>query len=103
MYDDLSAAWSRVRDDHENTYAVLTGSGERSFSVGADLKSFVTNRRDLRQFWLTQQQMLLNRGLEVWKPVVAAVNGYCLGGGLTLLFATDIRLAVPGTTFGLAE
>jgi E-phenylitaconyl-CoA hydratase len=103
MYDDLSATWSRVRDDRDIRVAVLTGSGDRSFSVGADLKSFVTNRRDLSQFWLTQQQMLLNRGLEVWKPIVAAVNGYCLGGGLTMLFATDIRLAVPEATFGLAE
>jgi len=39
----------------------------------------------------------------VWKPIVAAVNGYCLGGGLTLLFATDIRLAVPEATFALSE
>ena len=43
--------------------------------------------------WLTQRDQLLNRGLEVWKPVIAAVNGYCLGGGMTLLLATDIRVA----------
>jgi enoyl-CoA hydratase/carnithine racemase len=43
--------------------------------------------------WLTQRDQLLNRGLEVWKPVIAAVNGYCLGGGMTLLLATDLRVA----------
>ena len=47
--------------------------------------------------------MLLNRGLEMWKPVVAAINGYCLGGGLTLMLATDLRVAVPTATFGLSE
>ena len=53
--------------------------------------------------WLTQRDQLLNRGLEVWKPVIAAVNGYCLGGGMTLLLATDIRVAAEHATFGLAE
>jgi enoyl-CoA hydratase/carnithine racemase len=53
--------------------------------------------------WLTQRDQLLNRGLEVWKPVIGAVNGYCLGGGMTLLMATDIRIAATHATFSLAE
>ena len=53
--------------------------------------------------WLTQRDQLLNRGLEVWKPVVAAVNGYCLGGGMTLMLATDIRIAASHATFSVAE
>jgi len=53
--------------------------------------------------WLTQKDQLLNRGLEIWKPVIAAVNGYCLGGGMTLLLATDIRIATKGSRFGLSE
>jgi enoyl-CoA hydratase/carnithine racemase len=102
-YEELSAAWIRVRDDDDVRVAVVTGAGSRSFSVGADLKSFVTSQRELGQFWKTQQNMLLNRGLDIWKPVVAAVNGYCLGGGMTLLLATDIRVAVTDATFGLPE
>ena len=47
--------------------------------------------------------MLLNRGLEVWKPIIAAVNGYCLGGGSTLLFATDVRIASENATFAITE
>lgn len=102
-YGELSAAWIRVRDDDDVRVAVVTGAGNRSFSVGADMKSFVTNQRSLDQFWKTQQHVLLNRGLDMWKPVVAAVNGYCLGGGMTLLLATDIRVAVAEATFGLPE
>lgn len=102
-YELLSRAWTRVRDDEAIRAAVITGAGERSFSVGADLKSFIGSPPGLADHWLTQRGQLLNRGLEVWKPVVAAVNGLCLGGGTTLLFATDLRVAVPEATFGLPE
>ena len=94
-YRALSQAWIRVRDDSDIRVAIVTGAGEKSFSVGADLKSFVTKAADIGETWLTQKDQLLNRGLEVWKPIIAAVNGHCLGGGTTLLFATDIRIAVP--------
>src|SRR5579875_2897002 len=102
-YRALSAAWIRVRDDAEIRAAVITGAGDRAFSTGADLKSFVTAPDDLSGFWQTQRDQLLNRGLEVYKPVIAAVNGYCLGGGMTLLLATDIRVAAEHASFGLAE
>src|SRR5262249_23939042 len=69
----------------------------------ADLKSYIGREAELSELWLTQQGQLLNRGLEVWKPVIAAVNGFCVGGGMTLLLATDIRVAVPSAGFGLAE
>ena len=102
-YKALSEAWCRVRDDVSIHCAVVTGAGDKSFTVGADLKTFITSPTDLSEFWLTQRDLLLNRGLEVWKPVIAAVNGYCLGGGMTLLLATDIRIAAPHATFGLSE
>lgn len=102
-YDELSQAWSRIRDDSDIRVAVVTGAGEKAFCVGADLKSFITAPQELSDFWFTQRGMLLNRGLEVWKPVIAAVNGYCLGGGMTLLLATDMRVAAEQATFGLSE
>jgi E-phenylitaconyl-CoA hydratase len=102
-YEALSRAWCTVRDDPAIRVAIVTGAGERSFTTGADIKSFLTAPTDLSMMWLTQKDPLLNRGLEVWKPVIAAVNGYCLGGGMTLMLATDIRLASPHATFSLAE
>jgi E-phenylitaconyl-CoA hydratase len=102
-YKDLSAAWRTVRDDPSIRVAIVTGAGDRSFTTGADIKSFLTAPPDLSDMWLTQRDQLLNRGLEVWKPVIAAVNGYCLGGGMTLLLATDIRIASTNATFSLAE
>jgi|TARA_B110000503_G_scaffold56263_2_gene90177 E-phenylitaconyl-CoA hydratase len=102
-YQALSKAWQTVRDDPEIRVAIVTGAGARSFTTGADIKSFLTAPSDLSEMWLTQRDQLLNRGLEVWKPVVAAVNGYCLGGGMTLLMATDIRVAADHATFSLAE
>lgn len=102
-YDALSHTWIRVRDDKDIRVAIVTGAGEKSFTVGADIKSFLTTEGNAENFWLTQQGQLLNRGLEVWKPVIAAVNGYCLGGGMTLLFATDVRVAAEHATFGLSE
>jgi E-phenylitaconyl-CoA hydratase len=102
-YRALSEAWTQVRDDGAIRAAVVTGAGDRAFSTGADIKSFLTAPGDLSGFWNTQQDQLLNRGLEVFKPVIAAINGYCLGGGLTLMLATDIRVASANASFGLAE
>jgi E-phenylitaconyl-CoA hydratase len=102
-YRLLSEAWVRVRDDPAIHAAVVTGSGEKAFCAGADIKSLLPNPTPLSDLWLTQKDLILNRGLEVWKPIVAAVNGACFGGGTCMLLATDVRLAVPGATFALAE
>jgi E-phenylitaconyl-CoA hydratase len=102
-YRALSQAWCRVRDDSDIRVAIVTGAGEKSFTTGADIKTFLTGPPGFDEMWLTQRDQLLNRGLEVWKPVIAAINGYCLGGGMTLMLASDIRVASENATFSLAE
>lgn len=102
-YADLSAAWCRVRDDDAIRVAIVTGAGDKAFCAGADLKSFIGAPPGLGALMRTQQDQLLNRGIELWKPVVAAVNGYCLGGGMTLLLATDLRVCSESAQFGLSE
>ncbi|MBK9364541.1 MAG: enoyl-CoA hydratase/isomerase family protein [Rubrivivax sp.] len=102
-YQALSEAWTRVRDDDAIRVAVVTGAGDQVFSAGADLKSWIGREAPLGELWQTQKGMLLNRGLEIWKPVIAALNGHCLAGGMTLMLATDIRVAAEHVSFALSE
>ena len=99
-----------VRDNPEIWVAVVTGAPQPTrppekqvFSAGADLKQTIPATPAAFEFWQTQSDLILNRGLEVWKPVVAAVNGLCLAGGMTLLMATDIRIASEHAMFDLSE
>ena len=103
VYSLLSDAWIDVRDNPDIWVAIITGAGEKAFTAGADLKTAIPRVPEKADFFLTQKGMILNRGLEVWKPVIAAVNGYCLAGGVTLLFATDIRIAAEHAVFEVSE
>jgi len=102
-YTELSEAWIDIRDDPDVWVAIITGAGDKAFSAGADLKKTIGRPVEAWHFWQTQEEQILNRGLEVWKPIIAAVNGYCLAGGMTLLLATDIRIAAEHATFGVSE
>src|SRR5438128_5458120 len=90
-YKGLSQAWTRVRDESAIRVAIITGAGEKSFSSGADIKTFLTSPLGLDEMWLTQRDQLLNRGLEVWKPVIAAGNSSCLAGGMDFPLRTCMR------------
>jgi enoyl-CoA hydratase/carnithine racemase len=103
-YQALSEAWARIRDDSDVWVGIVTGAGTDAFSAGADLNTSITpGEGEWDAFWRTQEQMLLNNGMEVWTPIIGAVNGYCLGGGMTLLLATDIRITGENAQFGLSE
>lgn len=100
----LARAWARLRDDDALKVAVVTGAGERAFSVGSNLKTFIprlqSGEMDPRD---NQEAYMKGSPGPVFKPIVAAVNGDCLGGGLELLTCTDIRLTVPEARFGQPE
>jgi enoyl-CoA hydratase/carnithine racemase len=78
---------------------VLTGAGERAFSSGADVSGDLS--ADPETARIVNDALLKNRPYR--KPIVAAVNGDCIGGGLELLLSTDIRAAAPHARFGLPE
>ena len=103
-FQALADAWRRFRDDGDAWVAVLTGVG-RSFMAGGDLKAYIplmTSGQDTTELQRAGTEAVL-RGFPLYKPVIAAVNGPCVAGGMELLGATDIRIATPHATFGLME
>jgi E-phenylitaconyl-CoA hydratase len=103
LRQDLNAAWERFRDDEEAWVAIVTGAG-RAFCVGADLRDGAHSAgRWPGSFWEIPTINSFESGLEVWKPTIAAVNGYCLGYGLTLVAACDFVVAADDAEFGMPE
>jgi E-phenylitaconyl-CoA hydratase len=105
QHEQLNAAWHDFRDDDDVWVAIVTGAGDRAFSAGADVKEMGQRREGERRrsFWETWFGSNLQGGLEVWKPTICAINGYCLGEGLTLALSCDFRIASDRASFGFPE
>lgn len=99
--DELHQRLLEYRDDDELWCAVVIGAGERAFTAGADMKAMASGSYR-RTPWSNKPLDLLN-GLEFWKPVVAAINGFALGQGMMLALACDIRIAADTASLGLPE
>jgi crotonobetainyl-CoA hydratase/dehydration protein DpgD len=108
MHEELAGVWDEIEADDEIRVAVLTGAGDRAFSVGQDLKE-----RAARDAAGTPASSFGSQGQPGWprlterfgfsKPVVARVDGYALGGGFELALACDIVVASDRAVFGLPE
>ncbi len=105
MHQELREIWQDFRRDDDVWVAVVTGAGERAFSAGADVKQMGErgSGQASRSFWETWFGDNLQTGLEIWKPTIAAIEGYCLGEGLTLSLACDFRIASERASFGFPE
>jgi len=99
-HEAMSAAWDRFRDDAELHVAIVTGAGERAFCVGTDLKALARTGDHSKP--ATGFAGITHRE-DLFKPVIAAVNGACLGGGLEIVAACDLAVAGDAATFGLPE
>ena len=107
--DALVDAWLRFRDDDDLRVAILTGAGERAFCAGADLRGVgdfyktLTSAQRLRRSEQMPGLGGITKNLAIDKPIIAAINGYCLAGGLEIALACDLRIASENATFGLPE
>jgi enoyl-CoA hydratase/carnithine racemase len=85
--------------------AIITGAGDKAFCAGADLKKMHGGSHEggINELWDFERQDRLGQRLQTVKPVIAAVNGYCLAGGLELALGSDIRIASTNASFGSPE
>jgi E-phenylitaconyl-CoA hydratase len=101
-------SWIKFRDDSDANVAIITGSGDVSFSAGNDLAEIYKGGSN-DDSWISpikgagSLQMAVMQGLEINKPVIAAVNGYCLGAAFGLALACDILYCSPNAIFGCSE
>lgn len=102
---ELAEAFQDFDQEEYLRVAILTGAGDKAFSAGADLKKMYGRAEDgnVREIWDAERQWRLGQRLQVWKPIIAAINGYCLAGGLELAMGCDIRLASETASFGCPE
>src|SRR4051794_1714243 len=104
-FDALADAWKQFRDDSDAWVAIVTGVDD-AFCAGGDLRDYIplltaAPREDRARFKSGTEAVL--RDLDIYKPIIAAVNGPCVAGGMELLNGTDIRIACPEAVFGMLE
>ncbi len=102
IFRELHERMVEFRDDPELWVGIITGARTRAFSAGADIKDMLLFAREHRDNPEALPPSIM-RGLDMWKPLIAAVNGLALGGGLEIALACDIRIASEKARFGTPE
>jgi enoyl-CoA hydratase len=104
MLDGLEAAAARIDGSDEVRAVVLAGAGERAFSVGADIKAWSSlEPLEMWRWWVRVGHRVFARLASLRQPLIAAIDGYALGGGLELAMAADLRLASERAELGMPE
>jgi enoyl-CoA hydratase len=101
LLEELGEAIEEIRMDPEIGVAVLTGAGEKAFASGADISELATFDTISRWETSKRHQLVFDRLEQMGKPSIAAIRGYCLGGGLEVAIACTLRIASSGARFGL--
>ena len=101
-HEELEQALLTFRDDDDLLVGIITGTGEKAFCSGADIKDMLPFVKEAAtKPWKLPATMM--RGLDLLKPLIAALNGITLGAGLEIALGCDIRIASDNAKFGLAE
>src|SRR2546426_125741 len=103
MYAAISSHLSEIDSNDDIWVGVITGAGDKAFTAGADLVGMHGTAEKAEVGWSSPRPTRFDLGLEVQKPLIAAVNGYCLAGGLELALVCDIRIASETAQFGCPE
>ncbi len=107
--DELIAIWQEVKRDRDVRAVILTGAGDDAFCSGADLKKLIPHIRAASEEDNRQRAFQgpgwcgISGGYEIYTPIIAAINGYCIAGGHELAEFCDIRIAADHATFGHQE
>lgn len=104
MRVQLYALWDRIRTDDDIRVVIITGAGDKAFCTGSDLKKTMPPKESYAELLIGQDNpgnMLHHFGAD--KPILCAVNGYAVGGGMELALACDICIAADTAKFGLTE
>jgi E-phenylitaconyl-CoA hydratase len=101
-YSELTAAFRSADADPEVRALIITGAGEKAFTSGADLKK-MHGPDEATESWTPWRPWRWDFGVPCSKPMIAAINGYALAGGLELALYCDVRIASPNAQFGCPE
>jgi enoyl-CoA hydratase len=104
MLKGLDDAVARIERDNDVRVAILTGAGGRAFCAGADIEAWSgLTPLDMWRRWVRDGHQVFDRLARLRQPLIAAINGHALGGGLEIAAAADILIAEAHAKFGLPE
>src|SRR6266566_4165987 len=103
VMEELGACFAEIRDDEDVRAVILTGAGEKAFVAGADINELALQTPVEGKETSLRGQRVLDSIENLGKPVIAAVNGYALGGGCELAMACTLRIASDAAKFGQPE
>jgi enoyl-CoA hydratase/carnithine racemase len=101
--DMLRDVWADIGRDEEIRVAILTGTGDKAFCTGTDLRATAPSTGSFAEQMFTSGKRNLTDGMQIPKPLIAAINGYAMGGGLEIALACDLRIASASASFALSE